>query len=380
MVMRLVLLLFATTLLAAERKPVYPAAAAKPVGPYTPGIIAGDYLYVSGQGARDVNSKLPATFEEQTRQCLENVKAIVEAAGLKMENIVYNQVYLSDMKNFDAMNKVYAQYFPNNPPARSVAGVAHMPTSTPIEITSVAIRNLGLRKSIKLPAVRVAGAPVSVGVQVGERFYLGGVVGRDFDKNSVPAEPKAQVDLMLQRTQEIFKAAKLELRNLVSATIYVDSTLPMESLIRILNEAIPTETASTVVRIASLPFGAKIAITGVASRDLKRSGNCTATADTLYCRARSGSIGSAVAAIKADLEAARAGMQNVVASNVYIDHIDNFAAMNKVYGAAFGSMPPTRTTVQPAASAPTLSLAPATDSTAPADEGPKVQLSVIAVR
>src|SRR5262249_48707762 len=76
---------------------------AKPIGPYSPGIFAGDYLYISGQGSRMPDGQLPPTFEAQARQCFENVKSVLEAAGLTMENVVYTHVYLADTSNYDAM-------------------------------------------------------------------------------------------------------------------------------------------------------------------------------------------------------------------------------------------------------------------------------------
>ena len=79
-----------------ERRVIAPPGP-KPVGPYSPGIVAGDFLYVSGQGARDRDGQLPAAVEAQVRQTLDNVKGIVEAAGLTMEHVVYSQVYLHDM-------------------------------------------------------------------------------------------------------------------------------------------------------------------------------------------------------------------------------------------------------------------------------------------
>ncbi len=65
---------------AAERRQIVPARSAKPVGPYSPGILAGDYLYVSGQGARDAEGNMPPSYEGQVRQCLENIKAITGIA------------------------------------------------------------------------------------------------------------------------------------------------------------------------------------------------------------------------------------------------------------------------------------------------------------
>jgi reactive intermediate/imine deaminase len=378
--MRLALLLLAAVLAAAERKPIYPGTGPKPVGPYTPGILAGNYLYVSGQGARNAQNQIAPTFEAQVKQCLENVKSIVETAGLKMDSVVYAQIYLADIKNYAVLNKVWNAYFPSNPPARSVVGVAHMPAGTPVEISAVAITNPSLRKSAKVPPPRLAGASISSGVLVENRFYLGGIVGRNFKTNTVPKQPKAQMDEMIQRANEVLKAAGLELRHLAAATVYVAPEMPMKLILKIIEDVIPSETATSIIQIASLPFGAQIEITGVASRDLKREGRCASIGDTLYCPAHSGTIQTVLKQVNSDLEAARMTVAHVVASNVYIDHIDNFGSMNKVYAGVFSKTPPTRTTVQPSVTAPTLSLAPATDSSGPAESGPHVQLSVIAVR
>jgi 2-iminobutanoate/2-iminopropanoate deaminase len=369
---------FAAT--AADKKPIYPANAPKPVGPYTPGILAGNYLYVSGQGARDASGQIASGFEAQAKQCLENVRGVVEAAGLKMDSVVYAQVYLADIRNYDALNKVWNSFFPKNPPARSVAGVAHMPTSTPIEISAVAVTKDAVRKSAKLPAPRLSGHSLTTGVLVDNRFYLGGIVGRNFKTNTVPSEPRAQLNEMGQRTREVLKAAGLELRHLAATTIYVTPAMPMNLIVKMLEDVIPTEAATTIVQTTSLPFGANIEVTGIASRDLKREGHCVAIGETLYCPARTGSIQTVLKYVNSDLEAARTSAANVVASNVFLDHIDNFNAMNKVYAGLFAKTPPTRTTVQPAATAPTLSLAPSTGNPAPKDEGPVVQLAVIAVR
>jgi enamine deaminase RidA (YjgF/YER057c/UK114 family) len=259
-------------------------------------------------------------------------------------------------------------------------GVAQMPTGTPVEISAVAITKGAVRKMASLPRPRLTGAPVSTGVLVDNRFYLGGIVGRDFAKGSVPNEPKVQVELMISRAKEVLKAANLEMRHLANATIYVDSQMPMDLLVKLLEDVIPSETATTIVQTASLPFGAHIEITGVASRDMKREGHCSSIGETVYCPARAGSIQTALKNVNTDLEAARTRAENVAASIVFLDHMDNFNEMNKVYAGVFGKTPPTRTTVQPAAVAPTLSLAPATNAAAPADDGPKVQLVVIAVR
>src|SRR5690349_16281453 len=95
----LVILLLALSLPAAEKKVVSPAGGPPPVGPYSPGILAGDYLYVSGQGAAKADGTFPSTPEEQVSQCLANVRRIVEAAGLTMDHVAYAQVYMKDLGN-----------------------------------------------------------------------------------------------------------------------------------------------------------------------------------------------------------------------------------------------------------------------------------------
>ena len=86
-------LLFALTASAATLKPIVPKDGPKPVGPYSPGIDAGAFVYVSGQGARDATGRLPAGIEDQTRQCLSNVKQVLDAAGLTFEHVVWAPVF-----------------------------------------------------------------------------------------------------------------------------------------------------------------------------------------------------------------------------------------------------------------------------------------------
>src|SRR5512145_2377988 len=105
--------------LGAEKRVIAPPGP-KPVGPYSPGILVGEFLYVSGQGSRDAEGKFPPSIEGQARQTLQNVKTIVEAAGLTMEHVVYSHVYLDDMANYDVLDRVWREFFSKAPPARAV--------------------------------------------------------------------------------------------------------------------------------------------------------------------------------------------------------------------------------------------------------------------
>ena len=108
------------------------------IGPYSQGIQAGSLIITSGQLPIDPGA-FPATIEEQTRQSLTNCKAVLEAAGAAMENVIKTTVFLSDMNNFAAMNGVYATFFEGACPARSAVEVARLPKDALVEIECIAV-------------------------------------------------------------------------------------------------------------------------------------------------------------------------------------------------------------------------------------------------
>src|SRR5579863_3702019 len=133
----------------ATKKVVFPAGA-KIAGPYSPGIIAGGFLFVSGQGAKGPDGKFPDDPAAQVRQCLNNVKAIVEAAGLRMRDLAYTQVYVPEPWNYQPLDSVWAEFFGQHSPARAVLGIARLPENTPIEINAIAAVNAADRREIRV--------------------------------------------------------------------------------------------------------------------------------------------------------------------------------------------------------------------------------------
>lgn len=111
------------------------------VGPYSQAIIANGMVFTAGQVPLIPGTKslIEGGIQEQTRQALQNVKAVLEAAGTGLENVVKTTVFLSDMNHFAAMNEVYATFFPQNPPARSAVQVARLPLDALVEIETIAI-------------------------------------------------------------------------------------------------------------------------------------------------------------------------------------------------------------------------------------------------
>jgi 2-iminobutanoate/2-iminopropanoate deaminase len=123
------------------REKIFTEHAPKPIGPYSQAIRAGGFLFASGQVGLD-----PATgkiveggVERQTERALENLKAVLAAAGLTLSAVVRTTVYLKDMGEFAAMNAVYALYFSADPPARSTIEAARLPLDARVEIDVIAL-------------------------------------------------------------------------------------------------------------------------------------------------------------------------------------------------------------------------------------------------
>jgi 2-iminobutanoate/2-iminopropanoate deaminase len=116
--------------------------APKAVGPYSQAVLAGDTLYVSGQipFVPSTMVLISEDIKDQTRQCLANVLAIVEEAGLTKENIVRCGVFMTNLADFGAMNEVYAEFFKDHKPARAAVEVRRLPKDVQIEIDAIAIK------------------------------------------------------------------------------------------------------------------------------------------------------------------------------------------------------------------------------------------------
>lgn len=111
------------------------------VGPYSQGVQTGDLVFTAGQLGIIPGTKefAGATIEEQTRQALENLKAVLETGGSCLKHVVKTTVFLQDIGEFTRMNGVYAEFFPENPPARSAVQVAALPLGGRVEIEAVAM-------------------------------------------------------------------------------------------------------------------------------------------------------------------------------------------------------------------------------------------------
>ncbi len=123
-----------------ERSAVTTDRIAPPVGPFSPAIRVGDTVYLSGQVAQDpaTGRLIDADVTRQTEQILKNIEAVLQAAGFSLRDVVKVGVFLTDMRDFQAMNAVYARWFVAPYPARTTVAVAALPLGALVEIDVVA--------------------------------------------------------------------------------------------------------------------------------------------------------------------------------------------------------------------------------------------------
>jgi 2-iminobutanoate/2-iminopropanoate deaminase len=126
-----------------DRQAIVTRGAPAAVGPYSQAIAAGDFVFCSGQVHLDPASGalVEGDISTQTARVLQNLSAVLEAAGLSLANVVKTTVFLVDINDFGAMNEVYGRYMPDPPPARSTIGVAALPKGARVEIELIATRS-----------------------------------------------------------------------------------------------------------------------------------------------------------------------------------------------------------------------------------------------
>jgi 2-iminobutanoate/2-iminopropanoate deaminase len=114
-----------------------------PIGPYNQAILSGNTLYLSGQIALNIETGLLVLddVKSETKQVMENLKAVLDAAGMTFENVVKTTIFISDMNNFTLINEVYGSYFNDaTAPARETVQVARLPKDVNVEISMIAVK------------------------------------------------------------------------------------------------------------------------------------------------------------------------------------------------------------------------------------------------
>jgi len=125
----------------ADRRAIATDAAPQAIGPYSQAIAAGGLLFCSGQIGLDpaTGSLVPGSVADETRRVLENLRAVLAAAGFELTSVVRTTVYLVNLTDFPVVNQVYAEFFPAPSPARSTVQVAALPREARVEIDAIAV-------------------------------------------------------------------------------------------------------------------------------------------------------------------------------------------------------------------------------------------------
>ena len=316
---------------------------------YNPGVVVGDYLFVSGQLAG------------QLGDCLKQIKSIAAAARFPFEGVVYAQVSVTDANAFPRIESEWASLFPSNGPARSIMGVARLPAGAAIEMSAVLVHDPATKHAIF--AGKSSAVPDAVLTR--DRAFLSDCRG-------------AEAESALLRMEQVLKTADLDLRHLVFVNPYLTAEANSDAMNAAYAKAFEfgNTPARATIFVNALPDGARVEFTGVAVRDLSQrlavrpknmppsptASPCVFAGDALYCSAKSGFIPGPHNGIYAStvegqlrqtmrnlldgLEEAGLSFENVVETVIYVDDIRDLPAIDAIYKQYFDGAMPARAVVQ----------------------------------
>jgi enamine deaminase RidA (YjgF/YER057c/UK114 family) len=207
----------------AEKKPV---GNPPPGLPFSPGVRAGDTVYISGKGDQLPDGTHPATFEAQVRQCMKNVEATLKQAGLDFRHVVMSHVFLDKSDNLPVADKVYGEFFERgHEPACATVLVDWIPGGSHVEVTCIATTDLKGRKEVRPAGLTVGprdgAVTASPAVWAGNTLYMSGISGLKLSGAVATGGLGEQVHQMARNHIEVLEAAGLKLDDIVSGHVYL---------------------------------------------------------------------------------------------------------------------------------------------------------------
>jgi 2-iminobutanoate/2-iminopropanoate deaminase len=346
----------------------------RPTGLFAPGVMVGKTLYVAGKG----DYKPKEDTAGKVKNCLNEVRKTLELAGMNMNNVVQTYVYLEDHDQYAEMNKHYAEFFPNDPPARTTLGVTQVPGDSRLEITCVAYGDLSEKKRIGDPP---PGFPYSPGILAGDTLYIAGK-GDQVVGGGHPATFDEQMRQAMRNVESTLKQAGLDFRHVVMSNVFLDRYENLEVADKVYNEFFEdgNEPACSTSFVDWIPGGSHVEITCVATTDLstrkvvRPTGGKTSSLDggvtaspavwagnTLYLSALAGSTpaqGATTAGVGDQvrqmakghveiLDQAGLKLEDIVGGFVYLSDMEDYKAMNEVYREYYSRGPGVRTCLMP---------------------------------
>jgi 2-iminobutanoate/2-iminopropanoate deaminase len=346
---------------AAKKEPPTQKKILRPEGtksdlPLSPGIVAGDLVFIAGQPDRDPKTgQQPANYDDLVRTVVENVRSVLKSGGMDLQNAVSCHAYFDDLNKRPQMNVVYNGLFNQSPPVRTAVGVAGLVNHTQLEITCIAARDA----SAKTPVYRDGTPPTkggrgSPGIRVGDLVFLSGS-GVPAARQSAPMEDQAKETL--ESLSHVLKGANAGLKDVVWAEIYTDDAKNFAPIDKVWDSYFSADPKPARTKQVVSLAGAHIEITLVAAvpmatrRAIKNGG--VLVGKTLFLSPQSAAgatledqVNGAIGKMKASLAAAGMKLTDVVSTQVALKDAGDFNRMNAVYRKHFAKDPPTRTTIQ----------------------------------
>lgn len=357
----------------ATAQPASSRRVVKPAGgpanrPYSPGVLVGKTLYISGQLGLPGTGAPPADMTAQTRQAMDGLGVVLKEAGLGFEHLVKCQVYLASMDDYAAMNAAYGSYFTERVPARTTIQAAALPAGAGVEIGCIAYADLAGISVVRPPAGSLPAplGPYSPAVWGGDTLYLSGMGGQVPATKAVAEGTGAQVTQTIANIKTTLTAAGLGLADVVSAQAYLTQLGEAQQAVTAFGGAFAAADVLPprgLVGVPRLPGPIKAELTFIAARaSVARSPigsggslHGLVAATTLYVSPEEApdagadvqaQARAAFATLRGTLADGGMTLRDAVSVTVYLTDLADMAAMNAVFQEMFPSDPPARVTIQ----------------------------------
>jgi len=332
--------------------------------PYSPGVLVGQTLYISGQLGLPGTAATPATMDAQARQAMDGVGAVLKAAGLGYQHLVKCHVYLANMDDYAAMNAAYGSYFTDRVPARTTIQAAGLPAGAGVQIACVGYADLARISVVRPPqgALPAPLGPYSPAVWAGDTLYVSGMGGQDPATKTVGETVEAQVAQTVANITTTLKAAGLGVSDVAWAQGYATRLGEAAALQATLAKAIDSPRGLVVVPRLPGPIRAELTFiatrpsaAGVKFGTAGTSGSIRGVRreSTVYVDAVLGTGGDieaqarqAFTGLGALLQSRGVGMQDVALVTVYLSDVADLPRINTIFKETFPTDPPARVTIQ----------------------------------
>jgi 2-iminobutanoate/2-iminopropanoate deaminase len=335
--------------------------------PFSPGVKAGDLYHIAGTMGTDSSGRIVAGgIEVQTKKALENIGTILKAGGMDYKDVVSTNVYLADMRDFDAMNKVYREVFKTNPPVRATTQADLMLRSGLVEISAIAARPDLQRRYINPQGWAANPLPYSRAIAVGDHIFLAGLVSQNPQTGAaLNGDIKVQTKQILENAKTLTEAAGFKMSDMVWGRVWLADPRDfqdMNEIYRTYFGEIPPTRATTRAALASTAYSVEIMLWGMKGQKQRlgdpnpnlsqaiKVGNYVFLAGlTAAGQSLRGDIAGQTGAILTNIQnlfkTAGIDAPNAVTGQVWLSDSRNFSAMNDAYVRLFKSDPPARATI-----------------------------------